>query len=343
MTAAQFQVVHAGPLVSIQDAGRYGHMRYGVTPAGPMDKRSHRAANLALSNDPAGTAIEVSAGGLVLKCVSGAVSFAVVGGDFIVECGDARGASFVSTIEAGQSLSIRPGQSGSWCYLAFAGSVQAPEWLGHTATHALTGLGGGMITSGEQLTIDDCHVAKDREGALEPFVQPDTKDCYRVVIGPQDQHFSAESQSTLLNSEYRLSSAYDRMGVRLEGPVIAPSGALSIPSEPVLRGAIQVSGDGIPTVLLADHQTTGGYPKIATLISSDFDDFVQRRANDTVRFVAITAEAAVTCARVHAQNLQQYFDAVAKPKGTLEFRLQTQNLISGVVAAQDRSQQGEHD
>jgi allophanate hydrolase len=122
----------------------------------------------------------------------------------------------------------------------------------------------------------------------------------RVVMGPQERFFAAEARAAFLGGVYRVTDAGDRMGVRLRGPLIRPEGALGIPSEPILRGAVQVAGDGVATVLMADHQTTGGYPKIATVIGADLDGFAQLRPRDAVVFRAVSPEAAVGAARVLA-------------------------------------------
>lgn len=315
MNTARFKVIHAGPLVTFQDGGRPGHMRFGVSPSGPMDRFSHSSANLAVGNHQSATCIEVSMGGLVLECLSGTLTVATAGGAFQIgfeELSETSGT--VLTLQAGETLSIQPGKSGSWCYLAFAGDVCASKWLGQTATNALSGLGGGLLKSGQEITIQDCRIERERVGRIEPFSGRPSGDYVRVVLGPQDQHFSLEAKRLLLTSEFALTSAYDRMGVRLKGPSMAPDGSLSIPSEPILRGSIQVSGDGVSTVLLADHQTTGGYPKIATLVSVDFDTFVQMRPHEKVRFMAITPESAVKLARVHAIELRSYFESISKTK-----------------------------
>ena len=119
-----------------------------------------------------------------------------------------------------------------------------------------------------------------------------------VVLGPQERFFPPEARAALTGAAFRLTDAYDRMGVRLRGPSLAPEGALSIPSEPILRGAIQVAGDGVPAVLMADHQTTGGYPKIATIVSAHLDGFAQLRPHDAVRFRAVSPAEAVALARL---------------------------------------------
>jgi 5-oxoprolinase (ATP-hydrolysing) subunit C len=123
------------------------------------------------------------------------------------------------------------------------------------------------------------------------------------VLGPQDRFFGADRIEVLLGATFRLTDAYDRMGVRLRGPSLAPEAALAIPSEAVLRGSIQVAGDGVAAVLLADHQTTGGYPKIATVVDSDLDGFVQLRPHAAVAFRALTPDRAVAARRARAQAL----------------------------------------
>ena len=121
------------------------------------------------------------------------------------------------------------------------------------------------------------------------------------------------------------------MGMRLAGPSLTLGDVLSIPSEPIVSGSIQVSGDGVASVLLADHQTTGGYPKIATVVSADVDRVAQLRPGERLHFQAVSAEEAVTIARRHALTLQQVLQTIGLPRGSLESRLMRENLISGVV------------
>ena len=313
MTSARFRVVHAGPLITYQDGGRPGHRRFGVSPSGPMDRLSHMSANLAIGNSAESTAIEISMGGLVLECLSGSITLAIAGGAFQVECGDRKAESgVVMTLEAGETLAIRSGPAGSWCYLAFAGTVSAQKWLGHTSTHAASGFGGGILSAGDEFTVEKCRAEKDKVRQIELFSTAPVSGYFRVVLGPQEHQFSTDAKRLLLSSEFTLTTAYDRMGVRLDGPALKLNDALSIPSEPILRGSIQVSGEGVPTVLLADHQTTGGYPKIATLVSADFDDFAQLRPRDKIRFMAINPENAVKLARIHAIALRSYFKKIAR-------------------------------
>ena len=143
MSDAEFAVSFAGPLVTFQDGGRPGNLRYGVSASGPMDRLAFEAAHAALGKPSAQTAIEISLGGLILQCKSGAVTVAITGGDFVVEhAGTKAGSWTILTIQKGERLTIRAGKSGSWAYLAFAGEVQTKEWLGSRATHSTSGFGG---------------------------------------------------------------------------------------------------------------------------------------------------------------------------------------------------------
>lgn len=330
---ASVRVAFAGPLVSFQDAGRPGNMRFGVPASGPMDRVAHAAANVSVGNAAGATAIEVSLGGVVLDVLGGAVTMAVAGGESHVEVNGAAVPSWhAMTVREGDRVGVRPGSSGSWAYLAFAGRLDVPQWLGHSATHSMSGFGGGAVVTGREFAVSDARVAFEREGDIpEPGFRRSLSNV-RVVIGPQQRHFEPDAAELFTTSTYRLTDAYDRMGVRLDGPPLALAGALSIPSEAIVRGSVQVTGDGAPTVLLADHQTTGGYPKIATVISPDLDRFAQRRAGDEVRFDAVTASDAVGAARRHATQVAEYLSAVGGPGRTLGHRLRERNLIGGAVS-----------
>lgn len=336
MSRARLRVSHAGPLVTVQDGGRYGQMRFGVSASGPMDRTAFAIANTAIGQPEDATGIEVSLGGLVLECREGSLSFAVAGGGFAIECAGVKlGSWAVRTLHPGDKLVIRGGTWGSWTYLAFAGRLSAKTWLGHTATHSMSGFGGGPLYSGQELAIEDTQIREDRVGDIScpDFARPDGT--AHVVVGPQDQHFASSSVETFLSAPYKLTDAFDRMGVRLSGPVLQLAEALSIPSEPILRGSVQVTGEGIPTVLLSDHQTTGGYPKIATVVSPDVDRLSQMRAQDRVRFQAISPDEAVTMARAQAYQKRAYLDELARPRPSLSERLLRENLIGGVISGAD--------
>ncbi|MDC1293067.1 biotin-dependent carboxyltransferase family protein [Amylibacter sp.] len=330
MSDVEFSISYAGPLVTFQDIGRPGNMRYGVSASGPMDIVSFEAANAILGNDTKQTAIEISLGGLILQCHEGSITLAITGGDFLIEYQGQKISSWtVLTIQKGERLSVRAGKSGSWAYLAFSGKLNVKDWLNSSSTHSTSGFGGGVLKTGQKFTLKD---ASNQANRIGPILKPNfnTNDLIHAVLGPQDQYFMKTAIKIFSDSIFKVSDNYDRMGMQLTGPKLELKSALSIPSEPVVKGSIQVSGDGIPTILLADHQTTGGYPKIATVISSDINRLVQFRSNQSVKFVLINSNEALQKTRKFLDMKEKYLQKISISRGTLEQRLMSENLIGGV-------------
>ena len=330
MSDVEFSISFAGPLVTFQDIGRPGNMRYGVSASGPMDIVSFEAANAVLGNDTKQTAIEISLGGLILQCHEGSITLAITGGDFLIEYQGQKISSWtVLTLQKGERLSVRAGKSGSWAYLAFSGKLNVKDWLNSSSTHSTSGFGGGVLKTGQKFTLTD---ASNQENRIGPILKPNfyTNDLIHAVLGPQDQYFMNTAIKIFSNSIFKVSDNYDRMGMQLTGPKLELKSALSIPSEPVVKGSIQVSGDGIPTILLADHQTTGGYPKIATVISSDINRLVQFRSNQSVKFVLINSNEALHKTRKFLDMKEKYLEKLSISRGTLEQRLMSENLIGGI-------------
>ena len=330
MSDVDFSISYAGPLVTFQDIGRPGNMRYGVSASGPMDIVSFEAANAVLGNETKQTAIEISLGGLILQCHEGSITLAITGGDFLIEYQGQKISSWtVLTIQKGERLSVRAGKSGSWAYLAFSGKLNVKDWLNSSSTHSTSGFGGGVLKTGQKFTLTD---ASNQENRIGPILKPNfyTNDLIHAVLGPQDQYFMNTAIKIFSNSIFKVSDNYDRMGMQLTGPKLELKSALSIPSEPVVKGSIQVSGDGIPTILLADHQTTGGYPKIATVISSDINRLVQLRSNQNVEFILINSNEALQKTRKFLDMKEKYLQKISISRGTLEQRLMSENLIGGV-------------
>ena len=330
MSDVEFSISFAGPLVTFQDIGRPGNMRYGVSASGPMDIVSFEAANAVLGNETKQTAIEISLGGLILQCHEGSITLAITGGDFLIEYQGQKISSWtVLTIQKGERLSIRAGKSGSWAYLAFSGKLNVKDWLKSNSTHSTSGFGGGILKTGQKFTLTDASNQANRIGSiLKPSFS--TNDLIHAVLGPQDQYFMNTAIEIFSDSIFKVSDNYDRMGMQLTGPKLELKSALSIPSEPVVKGSIQVSGDGIPTILLADHQTTGGYPKIATVISSDINRLVQFRSNQSVEFILISSNEALQKTRKFLDMKEKYLQKISISRGTLEQRLMSENLIGGV-------------
>ena len=339
--AAKFSVDQIGPLVSIQDAGRQGYMRYGVTGAGPMDRLSHTLANLAVGNEPPAATIEVSLGGFSLRCIEGEATLAIAGGCFNpVLDGTSMPPWSRFDMQAGSKLSIRPGPWGSWCYVAFAGSLVAPSWLGSQSIIQGITLCGTPLQLNDIINLDSSATTSASSRAsgkitqlIDPApLQPDS--AIRIVAGPQDRYFNDESIHALHTAPFQLTADYNRMGIRLSGPALSINTELNMPSAPVTRGSMQVPGHGDPICLMADHQTTGGYPKIATIISADQDKLAQLRTGDTINFNLFTAAEAVLIARQRHEQLESIAQSMHANQVSLEDRLWAHNLIGGVISAQ---------
>ncbi len=329
---ARLTVIQAGPLTSIQGGLRRGFLRFGVPPSGPIDRIAHAAANLALGRDAAAPGIEMSLGGLVLHCDEGALDFALCGADFTALRDNAALGPWTSgRLEAGQRLRIASGRNGNWGYLAFAGRLLVPEWLGSASTHLIAGLGGGRLLPGDTLTI--AADAGTRASGAIPRPDPARNDL-RIIVGPQHRFFSDQDLAALVSHAFRASLGFDRMGVVLDGPALHPS-SIAMVSEPAIRGALQVDGAGRTVMLLADHQTTAGYPKVATVLGCDTESLAQASPDTPLRFTSVEPEQAIAIAREAAREHRAYLAEVARGPVDFETRLRTANLVSGVQDAND--------
>ena len=339
---AELHLHRAGPLTTIQDGGRRGFQHQGVSGVGPMDRWAHVVANRLVGNPDGAGGLELALGGLELEVTGGAVRLAFAGGDFALKLDD-RPVSWwsTSTLRPGQKLTIGRAIEGAWGYVAVLGGLAIPPALGSQSTHQLSGLGGidgRRLHDGAVLPLVMDEVPPRPDLALErpPAIHAER---IRVVLGPQDDYFTAAGIETLLGAEWRVSGQTDRMGYRLVGPCIEHAKTANIVSDGILMGSIQVPGMGTPIVLMADRQTTGGYPKIATVISADMGYLAQTRSGEALRFEAIEFGAALATRRQRWRQLERSMASLA-PLGpaarTSSERLLGLNLIGGVTAGEHR-------
>lgn len=337
-TPSQLRIISAGPGTTLQDAGRHFYLRFGITAAGPMDALAHATANLAVGNAPGATAIEVTLGGLEVTAEGRPLTVAIAGGDFAFSL-DGRvlpSGCVLVTLEPGAVLKIRAGQSGAWCYLAIAGRLELSEVLGSHATHTRTGFGGidgRALRAGDRLgVVPSGAVAVPLGMFAAPWLDrpPGT---IRVVLGPQDDYFAADQIAAFRDGPWRVSTKADRMAFFIDGPTLTHISGYNIVSDGIAMGAIQVPGNGRPIVLMADRQSTGGYPKIATVIGPDLGRLAQTRAGTEFRFEIVSVEAAVAARRAEAAALASGIavEPLVRTSLTSEFLLGL-NLIDGVVA-----------
>ncbi|MCU0802766.1 MAG: biotin-dependent carboxyltransferase family protein [Rhodobacteraceae bacterium] len=304
-------ILQAGPATTLQDRGRHGFLRFGVTPAGPMDWFSHQLANRLLENPPDAAVIEIGPTGLICTAPAGPLRLAVVAPGFSVERGKDRLPGRVAlTLQKGQRLIIRPGPAGGmWAYLALPGGVDAPPVMGSRATHLRSGLGPGPVQTGDTLqAVDPGRAAQEGQpdqGLILPPLPPGP-DALRYVPGPQDDLFGPDSHAALQAGPYAVSPRSDRMAYRLTGPPLPALAGHDIVSDGIAMGAIQVPGDGQPFVLMADRQPTGGYPKIGTVIRADLPILAQLRPGVPFRFIPVTIDAAVAALQATQDRLAHF-------------------------------------
>lgn len=294
------EVLDPGLLTTVQDAGRRGWARYGVPPSGPLDQAAFAAANILVGNSPDAAALEITLTGPTLR-VERECLIAVCGADFALWVGALSVPTWHALyVRAGQIVTFGARRSGARAYLAVSGGIALPPFLGSQATYlpgGFGGLDGRGLRAGDRLPLGTApaHNPAQSAGRVWPVDRrpPYTpQPVLRVVLGPQNDYFTPEGLATFLSSAYQLTPEADRMGARLQGPPIAHRGPTGIVSDGVVAGSVQVPPDGQPIVMLADHQTTGGYPKIATVVRADLPLLAQCLPGDSVAFVAVTlAEA----------------------------------------------------
>lgn len=339
MTAI-LRILDAGPGVTLQDAGRFGYLRYGVTAAGPMDRLAYATANLAVGSSVDAPALEVSLGGLDLTVEEKPVSIAIAGGAFTVRLeGKPLPPAVCLCLKPGETLSVRPGASGSWCYIAAGGRLDVPKTLGSVSTHTrshLGGLNGAALAAGDGLPISVSAAADKPPSRIHAPWLDRTAVIVRVLSGPQDDYFARDQIDTFLAGPWRVSAHSDRMGYHLEGPTLQHAKGFNIVSDGIPMGAVQVPGSGKPIVLMADRQPTGGYPKIATIIKADLGRFAQLRPGATLRFSMVSLEEAIQQLRVQRAILSTAprLEPLVRTSFSPSFLL-GQNLIDGFVSGDE--------
>lgn len=297
-------VVTTGPATSIQDAGRFGAQRYGLTTSGAMDRVSLAMANTLAGNSPFVAAVEIGPFATSFAARNGAVRVALTGAVRVAHIsGSPLLTNETALIAEGETLKLGAARNGMFSYLAIEGGIAGEPVFGSLSVNARADLGSPFprpLQAGDALDVGTAQLAP-HERALDTFDRPQTP--IRVVMGPQDDEFGAACD-VFLNSEWRISATSDRMGYRLEGPKVVHSGGHNIVSDGAVHGSIQVPGNGQPIVLMADHGTTGGYPKIATVISSDLGRLAQMQSGAIIRFKAVSVEEAQAEARKLAEFIQ---------------------------------------
>ncbi|CAM00874.1 biotin-dependent carboxylase-like uncharacterized protein [Saccharopolyspora erythraea NRRL 2338] len=277
------EVLETGPLATVQDLGRPGLADIGVGVSGAADRGSLRLANRLLGNAEGAAAIEVTFGGLAVRA-GRELTIAVTGAPCPITVGGrGEGAHAVLRVAAGVEVRLGTPPCGLRSYLAVRGGISVEPVLGSRSTDVMAGLGPAPLRVGDTLPVGPAPAAFPVI-ELAPVAQPPEELMLEVVPGPRDDWFTDEALDVLLTSVYEVTTESNRVGMRLDGPALTRRRNEELPSEGMVAGALQVPPASRPTLFLADHPVTGGYPVIAVVTSADVDRAAQARPGQRVRF-----------------------------------------------------------
>lgn len=292
-------ILSPGPLTTVQDSGRFGALGKGFSPGGAMDMDAMTVANLLVGNAPGVGVLEMTMLGITARFDCETV-IALTGADMSTRLNDEPIARYASiAVHPGDILSMKAAKNGVRAYLSVAGGFDLPLVMGSVSTNlkcALGGFQGRKLKTGDELPLN-------QSGApfLPRQVSPpeDYPDCIslRVLLGPQDDAFTQKGIDTFLGCEYTVTDKADRMGIRLSGEIIESKNGVDILSDGIAAGSVQIPASGTPIIMMADRQTTGGYAKIATVISADLSRAAQVRPGTRIRFVRVTEAEAIRLRR----------------------------------------------
>jgi biotin-dependent carboxylase-like uncharacterized protein len=293
------EVQAPGLLTTVQDLGRERFGSMGVSASGAADTLALRIGNRLAGNAENAAGLEMTLIGATLTFPERAV-VALTGSDFAATLDGKCVVMWSSTeVRAGQTLQIGPTRSGARCYLCVRGGIDVKLFLGSASTHLLSSLGGfegRALRKGDVLKIGTAGGAfrtfRKMSVRTKALTQLAPRKNLRVTAGPQSDWFSAEEQDAFYKNMYRVTEESNRMGLRLEGAALASSSRGEMISEGVSLGAVQVTAGGLPIILFVEQQTTGGYPKIANVISADFGSLGQLKPRDEIRFERVEVETA---------------------------------------------------
>ena len=290
-------VLNPGLLTTVQDLGRVGYQQFGVSVSGVMDPRATALANILVGNPDGEAVLECTMMGPHLQ-FNQANYIAITGGDL----GPTLDGQPVQTykafkVEAGQVLKFTMPKKGCRAFVAFAGGLDIPEVMGSRSTYMKAKIGGFQgrkLEKGDEIGFraPNPDLPNPNLRSMAPEFVPRAEYTVRVVLGPQDDYFTDAGIQTFLSEVYTVTAEFDRMGCRLEGAVIQHKDGGDIISDGIAFGAIQVPSSGTPIIMLGDRQTTGGYTKIANVISADFRILAQLKQGDKVRFEKVSVKAA---------------------------------------------------
>lgn len=295
------KVKNPGLFTTVQDLGRHGHQAEGFSPAGAMDWRAFKLANMMLGNDRNAAQLEMTLHGAAFEVLED-ITIATAGAEMPMQVdGKEMEIGTVVPLSKGETLTFGGATQGARTYLAAAGGFDVAEILGSRSTHTRSGIGGMQgrtLKSGDRIRVHGGRVT-DHLLKVDSF---DTDEVIRVIPGQQYDRFK-ENLTVFYESGYELTKDCDRMGFRLDGPVVGAREGHDVLSEPTQLGSIQIPKDGKPIILLNDRQTAGGYARIATVALADIPKLVQKRQGDTIRFKEIDVLEAVELYKAEIEKI----------------------------------------
>ncbi len=327
MTDASITMIKAGPYTTVQDMGRAGHQAVGVPESGALDQAALRLGNALVGNAPHMAGLEICLGGVQIAITSPrriALTGSVAATMVITDPSGHKVTVYANRsfrVHAGQEIHIQGLSGTNTVFLAISGGIGTPLLYGSRATSPnamIGGLDGRLLKDGDNLPLCPDMVRPDAamglaDRMLSDLTVYDAPASIRVVLGPQDDRFTDQAKAVFLSSTYQVSPMLNRMGMRLDGPVLDHCDNADIASDGIVNGSIQVPGDGKPIILLADHQTTGGYTKMATVIQADLPVLARLKPGDAILFSAISVEDAEQAARDHEALLRHAIDTMVAP------------------------------
>jgi len=341
----ELEVIAPGLHTTVQDLGRIGFQDVGLPASGPLDRISLRLANALVGNPPGAPALEMLLQGPTFAVLADSVRVGLVGGNADIEIvsDHVRGIPVGRSVRLvrGEVFRVRGSGSSLCAYLAIEGGPNISPLLGSASTYVRGGIGGfhgRALRQGDRMPLALAAVDVRDEHALSRPLDLALDQPVRVMLGPQLDYFTDAAVATLLSSDYVISNQADRMGYRLDGPALAHAKGYNIVSDGTVVGAIQVPGSGQPIILMVDNQTTGGYPKIATVISADIPVVGRRKPGQAIRFVAVDVQDALRLRREQEAAVRKDIENLRRVAKTGEIdltALYTENLISGVASAFD--------
>ena len=307
------EILSPGLQTTVQDLGRFGFGRYGVAPSGALDSFAHRIGNLLVGDPENQACLETTLMGLRIKALTD-VLIAVTGANLQPRVDKRPLEMWCShVLKQGEVLSFMGPSSGCRSYIALGGGIEVPPVMGSKSTSLPSGFGGFEGKALAAGAILFCESPQTKLTAAQRKLEPrwiptyPSKWVVRVVWGPQDDDFTAQVRQTFLNSSFEVSSESDRTGIRLIGPLIHRKADVpeSIISEGQISGNIQVPGDGKPIIILGET-VSGGYRKIATVISADLPLLGQIRPGDEIHFKSVSLDEANQALREMESRIQRF-------------------------------------